>query len=113
LDVLVGGDFLLGGAHFLLYLLVAKLCNRRTCKDYQHVYVLSFLMLVSGTVLNAELTYGLFFLGYVVAATWALILFHLRREMEDNFLLKHSDDLSSERVQVARILNSRRIVDRR
>src|SRR5262249_30989373 len=38
------------------------------------------------------------------------ILFHLRREMEENFLLKHSDDSSSERVEVERILSSRRIV---
>ncbi len=110
-DLLSGGDVLIVGAHFILYLVVAKLFNRRTCKDYLHVYVLSFLMLVAGTVLNAEVTYGLFFLGYVVVSTWALILFHLRREMEDNFLLKHSDT-SSERVQVARILNSRRIVGR-
>jgi len=108
--VLGGADFLLIGADFLLYLLVAKLFNRRACKDYQQVYILTFLMLVSGTVLNTEFTYGVFFLVYVVAATWALILFHLRREMEDNFLLKHSDHRASERVEVARILNSRRIV---
>lgn len=108
-----GGDVLLIGGEFLLYLLIAKLFNRRTCKDYLHIYVITFLMLVAGTVLNSEFTYGVFFLGYVVAATWALILFHLRREMEDNFLLKYSDDLSSERVEVARIMNSRRIVGRR
>lgn len=108
-----GGDLIILGAEFLMYLLVAKLFNRRACKDYQHVYILTFLMLVAGTVLNSEFTYGVFFLGYVVSATWALILFHLRREMEDNFLLKHSTEDSSERVEVARILNSRRIVGRK
>ncbi len=108
--IFTGGDFLLVAADFLLYLLVAKLFNRRACKDYQQIYILTFLMLVAGTVLNSEFTYGVFFLVYVVAATWALILFHLRREMEDNFLLKHSDHRASERVEVARILNSRRIV---
>lgn len=108
--VLGGRDILLVGAEFLMFLLVVKLFNRRTCRDYQQVYVLSFLMLVAGTVLNTEITYGAFFLGYVVASTWALILFHLRREMEDNFLLKHSDGRPSQRVEVTRILNSRRIV---
>lgn len=108
--VLGGRDILLVGAEFLMYLLVVKLFNRRSCRDYQQVYVLSFLMLVAGTVLNTEITYGAFFLGYVVASTWALILFHLRREMEDNFLLKHSDGRPSQRVEVTRILNSRRIV---
>ncbi|MCG8423209.1 MAG: DUF3488 and transglutaminase-like domain-containing protein [Proteobacteria bacterium] len=112
ISAFTGGEFLLIGGEFLLYLLVAKLFNRRSCKDYLHVYVITFLMLVAGTVLNSEFTYGAFFLGYVVAATWALILFHLRREMEDNFLLKHSDDRPSERVEVTRILNSRRIVGR-
>lgn len=113
LSAFIGGDFLIIGAEFLLYLLVAKLFNRRACKDYLHIYVITFLMLVAGTVLNSEFTYGIFFLGYVVSATWALILFHLRREMEDNFLLKHSDDRPSERVEVTRILNSRRIVGKR
>jgi len=113
LMVLLGADVLVIGAEFLMYLLVVKLFNRRTNKDYQHVYILTFLQLVAGTVLNTEFTYGFFFLGYVIAATWALILFHLRREMEDNFLLKHSADKASERVAVKRILNSRRIVGRR
>src|SRR6185369_11907269 len=49
------------------------------------------------------------FLAYVVFATWTLTLFHLRREMEENYLIKHSDD-GDERVEVERILNSRRIV---
>lgn len=112
-SVFTGGDFLLIGAEFLLYLLIAKLFNRRACKDYLHIYIITFLMLVAGTVLNSEFTYGVFFLGYVISATWALILFHLRREMEDNFLLKHSDHHLSERVEVTRILNSRRIVGKR
>ncbi len=110
LEVLGGRDVLLVGAEFLMFLTVVKLFNRRACKDYQHVYVLAFLMLVAGTVLNYEVTYGIFFLGFVVSSTWSLILFHLRREMEDNFLLKHSDGRPSERVEVARILGSRRIV---
>jgi transglutaminase-like putative cysteine protease len=108
--ILGSGDFLLTASSFITFLLVTKMFNRRTPRDYLHVYILAFLMLVAGTVLNSELTYGIFFLGFVIASTWALTLFHLRREMEDNFLLKHSDSASSERVQVARILNSRRIV---
>jgi transglutaminase-like putative cysteine protease len=113
LRAFLGGDFLIVGVEYLLFLLVAKLYNRSACRDYLHIYVLTFLMLVAGTVLNPEITYGVFFLGYVVATTWALILFHLRREMEENFLLRHTEDRESEPVQVTRILNSRRIVGRR
>jgi transglutaminase-like putative cysteine protease len=104
------GDWFGGAASFLVWLVVAKAFNRRSSKDWQQLYILSFLMLVAGSVLNNDVTYGVAFLGFVIAATWALTLSHLRREMEDNFLLKHADDRSSERVEVRRILESRRIV---
>ncbi|HEU4729036.1 MAG TPA: transglutaminaseTgpA domain-containing protein, partial [Kofleriaceae bacterium] len=112
LTAVLSADFLGVGAQFLVWLIVAKAFNRRAARDWQHMYLLAFLMLVAGSVLNPDLTYGLCFLGFVIASTWALTLFHLRREMEDNFLLKHADD-HSERVEVRRILESRRIVDRR
>nr|HEX4314623.1 DUF3488 and transglutaminase-like domain-containing protein [Kofleriaceae bacterium] len=104
------GDYLGVGAEFLMWLLVAKAFNRRAARDWQQMYLLAFLMLVAGSVLNADLTYGLCFLGFVIASTWALTLFHLRREMEDNLLVKHAADRASERVEVRRILDSKRIV---
>ena len=90
--------------------LVNKLWNRRTSKDYLYAYLISFFMLIAGTMLNTGIVYCVAFVGYVVFATWTLTMFHLRREMEENYLLKHSDDASSERVAVERILNSRRVV---
>jgi len=104
------GDFLGVGAQFLTWLTVTKAFNRRAARDWQQLYLLAFLMLVAGSVLNPELTYGLCFLGFVVSSTWAMTLFHLRREMEDNLLVKHAADRASERVEVRRILDSRRIV---
>jgi hypothetical protein len=106
----LSGEFLLAGARFLIHLLVIKMLSRRASKDYQQIYLLSFLLLTIGTAINTGMSFAICFLGFVVFATWALILFHLRREMEENFLLKHSDDASSEKVEVERILNSRRIV---
>ena len=113
LSTVVTGDFLGVGAQFLVWLIVAKAFNRRAARDWQQMYLLAFLMLVAGSVLNAELTYGLCFLGFVITATWALTLFHLRREMEDNLLVKHAADRASERVEVRRILDSKRIVGAR
>ncbi len=106
----IRGELLPAGVRLICFLLVNKLFNRRASRDYQQAYVLSFLMLVAGAALSADLTYAACFLFYVVFTTWTLTLFHLRREMEDNYLLKHSDDAQSERVEVERILNSRRIV---
>ena len=110
LTAIVTGDFLGVGAQFLAWLTVTKAFNRRAARDWQQLYLLGFLMLVAGSVLNPELTYGLCFLGFVVSSTWAMTLFHLRREMEDNLLVKHAADRASERVEVRRILDSRRIV---
>jgi transglutaminase-like putative cysteine protease len=106
----IRGEALPAGVRFLCFLAVNKLWNRRASRDYLQVYVISFLMLVAGAALSSELSYAVCFLAYVVAATWALMLFHLRREMEENYLLKHADGGKAERVEVERILNSRRIV---
>ncbi len=110
---IVTGDFIGVGGQFLIWLVVAKAYNRRAARDWQQIYLLAFLMLVAGSVLNADLTYGLCFLGFVISATWAVTLFHLRREMEDNLLVKHAADRASERVEVRRILDSKRIVGAR
>jgi transglutaminase-like putative cysteine protease len=103
-------DWFGSGATFLVWLVVARAFNRRSSRDWQQLYLLAFLMLVAGSVFNEGLSYAVAFLGFVIASTWALILSHLRREMEDNFLLKHADHRASERVEVRRILESRRIV---
>ncbi len=110
LSAVATSDYLRVGAEFLVWLVVAKACNRATARDWLQLYLLAFLMLVAGSVLNADLTYGACFLGFVITSTWSLTLFQLRREMEESFLLKHADDQPSERVQVRRILESRRIV---
>jgi len=109
--VVYDGDVILSAFHFLAFLQLNKLFNRRISKDYLHAYVLSFLMLTLATTMNTELNYGVWFILYLVFTTWTLILFHLKREMEDNYLLKHSEDASrSRKVEIQRILNSRRIV---
>ena len=110
LTAVVTGDFLGVGAQFLVWLTIAKAFNRRAARDWQQMYLLALLMLVAGSVLNADLTYGICFLGFVITTTWAMTLFHLRREMEDNLLVKHAADRASERVEVRRILDSKRIV---
>src|SRR5688572_25129424 len=51
------GDFLGVGSEFLTYLMLVKAFNRRTARDWQQLYLLAFLMLVAGSVLNMGLTY--------------------------------------------------------
>jgi len=98
----VRGELLGAGVRFLCFLLVNKLWNRKSSRDYLQAYVVSFLMLVAGAALNSDLAYAGCFLAYVVFATWTLTLFHLRREMEENYLIKHSDDGAAEPILVVR-----------
>lgn len=110
LQVLQGGSVIAAGVYFLLGVLVNKLFNRQHSRDYLQVYVVTFLMMVAATTLNTGLSYALCFVCYVVFTTWSLVLLHLRREMEENYLLKHAEGAASQKVEVQRILNSRRIV---
>jgi transglutaminase-like putative cysteine protease len=95
---------------FVLVALAVKLFYRRNNRDDVHVFVLSFLLVLAAAALGGNFLFSFGFLAYVVAATWALVLFHLRREMEENYLVKHSAQAPSQKVGVARILASRRVV---
>ncbi|MCB9637636.1 MAG: DUF3488 domain-containing protein [Myxococcales bacterium] len=102
---------ILVGAYLLIVLQCNKLCNRSERRDYLHIYLISFLMLTLGSVLNVELSYGALFILYVVFATWSLILFHLRRELEETQLTRHDEEWSEgERVGVSQILHSRSLI---
>lgn len=109
-EIITGDALIMSGVHFILFLLVNKLFNRRTSRDYLQLYVLSFMQVIAGSTVDFDLTYGVQFILYVVFGTWTLILFHLKREMEDNYLLKYGDSLHGRPVQVDRVLNSRKLI---
>jgi transglutaminase-like putative cysteine protease len=96
--------------NLVMFLLAFKLFHRRGNRDYLQIYILSFLLVLAAAALAQSFLFAVSFAGYVVLATWTLILFHLRREMEENYLVKHSAQAPSEKVGVNRILNSRRVV---
>jgi hypothetical protein len=93
-----------------LALLGYKLFYRRTHRDYVHVLAFSFLLVLVASTLAASFAFVVAFAVYVTFAVWGLILFHLRREMEENYLVKHSAQAPSQKVGVGRILGSRRVV---
>ncbi len=96
----------------VLALLGYKLCYRRSHRDYVHIYALAFLLMLVASTIAATVLFMVTFAIYVVLATWALILFHLRREMEENYLVRHSAQAPSQKVGIGRILGSRRVVGR-
>ncbi|HUJ25370.1 MAG TPA: transglutaminaseTgpA domain-containing protein, partial [Myxococcales bacterium] len=75
-------DVVLGAARFAELLLVHRLWHRRTQRDEALLLLLCLLLLCAGAALSAELAFGFAFLGFAVAATWAMALTHLRFEIE-------------------------------
>jgi transglutaminase-like putative cysteine protease len=109
---LLAGRFPLDVAvEFATWLQVVRLATRRGAAHDQQIIVLALLHFVAGTVLGGSLTYGLCFFGFLVVAPGALVLSHLRREVEGNYR-QGARDRTGLPVDVPRILRSRRVVGR-
>jgi transglutaminase-like putative cysteine protease len=116
--LLVQGARLLAGrspldvaVEFAALLQIVRLATRRGAAHDQQIIVLALLHFVAGTVLGGGLLYGLCFLGFLVVAPGALVLSHLRREVEGNYR-QGARDRTGLPVDVPRILRSRRVVGR-
>ncbi len=96
---------------FAAFLQVIRLATRRGAAHDQQIIVLALLHFVAGTVLGGGLAYGICFLGFLVVAPGALVLSHLRREVEGNYR-QGARDRTGLPVDVPRILRSRRVVGR-
>lgn len=109
---LFSGESLLPLAvEFAAALQVVRLATRRGAAHDQQVVVLALMHLIAGTVLGGGLSYGLCFLGFLVVAPGALVLSHLRREVEGNYR-QGARDRTGLPVDVPRILRSRRVIGR-
>ncbi|HEV8247430.1 MAG TPA: transglutaminaseTgpA domain-containing protein [Polyangiaceae bacterium] len=97
---------------FAAGLQVLRLLTRRGAAHDQQVVVLALLHLIAGTVLGGGLSYGLCFLGFLIVAPGALVLSHLRREVEGNYR-QGARDRTGLPVDVPRILRSRRVIGKR
>ncbi len=96
---------------FAALMQVVRVATRRGAAHDQQIIVLALLHFVAGTVLGGGLTYGLCFVGFLVVAPGALVLSHLRREVEGNYR-QGARDRTGLPVDVPRILRSRRVVGR-
>lgn len=109
--LLAGRPALDVAVEFAAVLQIIRLATRRGAAHDQQIIVLALLHFVAGTVLGGGLSYGLCFLGFLVVAPGALVLSHLRREVEGNYR-QGARDRTGLPVDVPRILRSRRVVGR-
>jgi transglutaminase-like putative cysteine protease len=96
---------------FAAALQVIRLITRRGAAHDHQVILLSLLHLIAGTVLGGGLTYAVALAGFLVFTPGALVLSHLRREVEGNYR-QGARDRTGMPVDVPRILRSRRVVGR-
>lgn len=107
--LITGAPALDVAVEFAALLQIFRMATRRGAAHDQHIIVLALLHLVAGTVLGGGLAYGFCFLGFLVVAPGALVLSHLRREVEGNYR-QGARDRTGLPVDVPRILRSRRVV---
>ncbi len=107
--LLAGRSVLDIAVEFAAMLQIVRLATRRGAAHDQQIIVLALLHFVAGTVLGGGLSYGLCFFGFLVVAPGALVLSHLRREVEGNYR-QGARDRTGLPVDVPRILRSRRVV---
>jgi transglutaminase-like putative cysteine protease len=107
----IGKSALDVAVEFAATLQIIRIATRRGAAHDQQIIVLALLHFVAGTVLGGGFAYGLCFLGFVVVAPGALVLSHLRREVEGNYR-QGARDRTGLPVDVPRILRSRRVVGR-
>lgn len=106
-----GHDVLHVAVEFAAGLQILRIATRRGAAHDQQIVLLALLHLIAGTVLGGGMGYGLCFLGFLIVAPGALVLSHLRREVEGNYR-QGARDRSGLPVDVPRILRSRRVVSR-
>jgi transglutaminase-like putative cysteine protease len=106
-----GAPLLQTAVEFAIGLQIVRLATRRGAAQDQQVIVLAWLHLIAGTVLGGGLGYAICLAAFMVVAPGALVLSHLRREVEGNYR-QGARDRTGLPVDVPRILRSRRVVGR-
>jgi transglutaminase-like putative cysteine protease len=78
----ISRDILYAFAHLLVLLTVARLVSLRTNSDYSQLYLLTFFDLLASSAMTINLSFAFTFTIYLVSATWVLLLFHIKKEVE-------------------------------
>jgi protein-glutamine gamma-glutamyltransferase len=107
-----GSPALTVAVEFAAALQIVRLATRRGAAHDHQVVLLALLHLIAGSVLGGGLAYGICFIGFLLLVPGALVLSHLRREVEGNYR-QGARDRTGLPVDVPRILRSRRVISRR
>jgi transglutaminase-like putative cysteine protease len=83
LDLLLLAESIMAALiHLLVFLLLHKLYNLRSHRDFAETVVLTFLLLIAAATLTVSFGFLLVLSLYLLLGVWVLILFHLQRETD-------------------------------
>lgn len=82
----ISGELLPAGVHFLLLLMVIKLFNLESRRDYLHLYAISFMAILAAAASTTELWYLPVFLAYLLTGVWTLVLYQLTRDQKPSLV---------------------------
>ena len=100
----MSGELLPAGVHFLLLLMVIKLFNLESRRDYLHLYAISLMAILASAASTTDLWYLPVFLAYLLTGVWTLVLYQLTRESEDRTLeIRAANSVASPSASGARI----------
>jgi len=87
---LVMSDLVFSVIHLLIFIQVVKLLNKKTNKDYVHMYLMCFFQLLAASVLAPGALFSVALVLFLVTAVWSLSLFHLKVESESANRFAHA-----------------------
>jgi len=94
----VTGNFLYYTIVYSVFLGAVKAMMLRRSGDFMQLYVLSFLHVVAGAVVNPGLSFGVAMFPYVIALTLSLMLTNLRRGIEEDLGSDQKGDDHTDRM---------------
>lgn len=101
-------DIVGNAIRFVIVLQIIKLLSSKTSRDWLQIYALSFLQLLSSTVLSESISFAIPFFIYLFFATWTLTLFNLKTQVEN---LNQEQNKNNKTLR--HLLNSQDVVRRR
>jgi transglutaminase-like putative cysteine protease len=76
-------NLLLALGHFMVAILLCKLFERKTNRDYAQILTLTLLIMVAGAIVaTSSLLFAILLACYLALGLYAILLFHLRAETE-------------------------------
>jgi transglutaminase-like putative cysteine protease len=100
-------DIVLAVTMFAMGLLIERMYSRRGAREYALLHLTMLLVISGGAVLTADISFGVAFLVFSVAATWSMTLALLRADIEEEARVNQSPDGGLSVLQSQRIVSAR------